>query len=1146
MNGGRVAKRLLAVVLALSTLVTLGFYYNGLSSGVGTGGGGRADDRPQPAALLPAIGWPQRPEDDSAANDVASSGHRKRPGVALQHRVAPMTATVDRDTCPVLGLANTTIDTATEFSRFEFQPYWMKSKEFWNNSFDERYKKLHEDVINKKRLPLKIIVVPHSHNDPGWLRTFEGYYHLQTSKVLNYMVEKMTVLKNMTFVWSEISFLALWWESAHPTKKKVVQRLLAEGRLEITTGGWVMTDEATTHIYAMLDQLIEGHQWVKNNLGVNIKTGWSVDPFGHGPTVPYLLKKSEVTGGTVIQRLHYAWKEWFARTQNGDFMWRQNWDRTGHTDTLVHNMPFSIYSIRGSCGPHPQVCINYDFRKVPGEFTDYSELAVFIDDQNVKQKADVLMDQYGRTASVSPYNVALIPLGDDFRYDHDTEWDQQYTNYMKLFDYINANKERYHGAEVGFGTPSDFFRALRARSDGHFPTLRGDFFVYSDVFSEGRPAYWSGYYTTRPYWKVLDRELESKLRSTEILYTFAVNDARRKKLQTVRLLERNYEKLTKARQNLALFQHHDAITGTSKSFVMNDYALKLFEGIQNCASIQSYAVQCLLSKAGDSGAPLSAKIVVPDSDRQTYDQPTYRLALNIDKSRPRNVIVFNPLGRRKTEPIKVLVSEPNVRVVDSDGSVVRHQINPVWNLSETAEQPLTMSKVCFELLFVAVLEPLSLTTFTIQKAPNPEGLALVYCKNCAGHSVFSVNPMRLGDIQLENDHIQVLFDGKTGLLSSIVDKGTGVSQYVNIDFAAYQAAQLHSGAYLFMPDPNLRDTEKKVLDDYPGPSTVIITSGPISSEITVVYDIVTHRVRLYHGKGVESKGLYVENVVDFKQPPKNRETELFMRLSSGIANGEPAVIYTDSNGFQMQKRVTVKRVGIEGNYYPTTTTAYIEDDRHRLTVLVNHAQGAAGWEPGRIELMLDRRTLYDDSRGMGEGVVDNKPTLTKYWILLETVSDDGSGSKGGDRVSNPSLVANQLSESLLYPADVFVIEPDAEHHLRPGLAMIDRPVPCDVHLMNFRTNTDPVFQQFPSPSALMVLHRKGYDCRVDKGYRIPDCQLRRDKGVFDLGTSFAGLDRLQIARTTVTGMHSMDAVDRLDQVEVASMELAVFNVTFVD
>lgn len=791
-----------------------------------------------------------------------------------------------------------------------------------------------------------------------------------------------------------------------------------------------------------------------------------------------------------------------------------------------------------------QVCLNFDFRKIPGEFTDYSELAVSIDDQNKMQKADLLMEQYGRTASMSPHNVALIPLGDDFRYDHDVEWDQQYRNYQKLFDHVNANRDRYHGAEVRFGTPSDFFKALRERSDGgKFPTLRGDFFVYSDVYAEGRPAYWSGYYTTRPYWKTLDRELEANLRSTEILYTIAVNDAKRKRLQTAKLLERNYEKLTKARQNLALFQHHDAITGTSKAFVMSDYALKLFEGIQDCAAIQSHAVQCLLSKAGDLGAAPSARIVIPDSDRQTYDQPTYRLALNVDKSRPRNIVVFNSHGRRKTEIVRILVSDANVRVLDSDGAVVKHQVNPVWNSSETDDQPLTMSKVCFELLFFAVLEPLSLTTFTVRKAPNADGhLATVYCKNCAGHSVFAVKPVRLGDVQLENDHFQVLFEGKTGLMSSIVDKSTGTSHHVDIDFAAYQSAQFHSGAYLFMPDPNLRETEKKVLDDYPGPSIVIVTSGPLSSEITVIYRIITHTVRLYHGKSVESKGLYVENVVDFEQPPKNRETELFMRLSSSIDNGDPPVIYTDSNGFQMQKRVTVKRVGIEGNYHPATTAAYIEDDKRRLTVLVNHAQGVLGWEPGRIELMLDRRTLYDDSRGMGEGVVDNKVTLTKYWILLETVSDDGGLYK--DHVTNPSLVANQLSEGLLYPANVFVVEPETEHFLRPKMNVLSRPMPCDVHLMNFRTNTDPVFQQFPSQSALMVLHRKGYDCRVDKGYRIPECALRQDKGAFDKGTVLNGFDGLQIVRTTLTGLHRLETFDRFDQVEVAPMELSVLNVTF--
>jgi alpha-mannosidase II len=136
--------------------------------------------------------------------------------------------------------------------------------------------------------------------------------------------------------------------------------------------------------------------------------------------------------------------------------------------------------------------------------------------------------------------------------------------------YMNSNKKM--NVEVKFGTLSEYFQLVKKRNKEKpvkVKTFSGDFFTYADEMDH----YWSGYFTSRPFTKRLDRLVEHYLRSAEILFSLS-NLIQKQTKNVFAGANQLYKKLFLARRNLGVFQHHDGITGTSKTEVVRDYTEK--------------------------------------------------------------------------------------------------------------------------------------------------------------------------------------------------------------------------------------------------------------------------------------------------------------------------------------------------------------------------------------------------------------------------------------------------------------------------------------------------------------------------------------------------------------------------------------------
>ena len=131
--------------------------------------------------------------------------------------------------------------------------------------------------------------------------------------------------------------------------------------------------------------------------------------------------------------------------------------------------------------------------------------------------------------------------------------------------------------------------------------------------------------------------------------------------------------------------------------------------------------------------------------------------------------------------------------------------------------------------------------------------------------------------------------------------------------------------------------------------------------------------------------------------------EVVLKIKSHDIEND-AIFYTDSNGLDMVKRVynlkpeyepSLNGNMITANYYPVNSAIYVQDfdQEERMTILNDRSQGATCKEKGEIEIMLHRRILVDDSKGVGE-IHDDEGLiifLPEHNFMLENAYSSGKG-----------------------------------------------------------------------------------------------------------------------------------------------------------
>ncbi|KAK9786492.1 hypothetical protein WJX73_000911 [Symbiochloris irregularis] len=794
---------------------------------------------------------------------------------------------------------------------------------------------------------LNVHLVPHTHDDVGWLKTVDQYYFgsrqdiqlAGVQYVLDTVIPSLVANKDRSFIYGEIAFFVRWWFEQTDTIKDAVRQLVAEGRLEFVNGGYVQHDEAAAHYVAMIDQTTRGHRWLNATFGKLPTAGWQIDPFGHSSTHASLLCGYLGFDALFFGRADYQDMERRRKTKELELLWRGSASYGTEADVFTGNFADGNYN--------PPSGFNYDW----GSWDRDNQIQdnVCLEEINVDERVEQFVQACKRLGNMTRGNDIMIPMGTDFTYSNAWPW---FKNMDKLIHHTNLDGR----INVLYSTPSQYVAAKHAYSTP-WPLKTDDFFPYADCPT----CYWTGYFTSRPTSKAWIRSSTSFLqavRQLEFLTPLTLSQlkpASTSDVDSSLKLDKAPETVWEGSRQLAgeaaatpligpasdaleevvsLLQHHDAITGTEKQHVANDYHRRLHAG-------------------------LGKGIVVP---------------------------VYNPLGWERQELVRVpisLAASKDWTVKGPDGKAVQSQILPTSSSTKRVQDAYISASLAHkhhageaELVFLASVPPLGYAVYSLDASSKrrAEGNAFVSLEQSWSDYRAATSELTEDLAIVANDDMVVKL-GPTGQVTGIQDVSSGASVSLGLSLTAYNSSDAlgpeprkgppapPSGAYIFRPDG-----EKPSGD----PLEARIAQGPVLTENRVVLE-PWGEVTIRAVQGLSH--LEIEWTVGPLPFKDGFGREVALRYTTNLTTG--STFYTDANGREMQKRERDHRPSwdlnvtqpVAGNYYPLTAAIYLEEPGFaQLGLITDRAQGGGSLRSGELEIMVHRRTMFDDERGVGEPI----------------------------------------------------------------------------------------------------------------------------------------------------------------------------------